>query len=178
MQHVITCIVQNRSGVLAHIANMFASRGFNIDSLVVGTTQDVKISRMTIVVRGDDMIIDQVRKQLGKIIDVIKVVDFTDVDYVERDLLLVKVNAPPSKRSEISHLVDIFRGRVLDVSPREMIVEMVGSEEKIESFLDLIRSHGIKEVSRTGRIAMARGPKMAGENRRERWEEAKKEMAM
>ena len=174
MRHVISCLVMNRRGVLAHIANLFASRGFNIDSLAVGETEDPKTSRMSIVIRGDDFIIEQIRKQLSNVIDVIKVTDLTNVDFVERDLALVKVNAPPSKRPEIFQITDVFRGRIVDVAPREMMVEMVGPEAKIEAFLDLIRPYGIKEVARTGRIAMARGPKLAGEKRMDRWAERKR----
>ncbi len=176
MQHLISCIVQNRSGVLAHIANMFASRGFNIDSLAVGITEDPKFSRMTIVARGDEFIIEQIRKQLGRIIDVIKVFDFTEIDHVARDLVLVKVHAPAAKRGEIAQVTEVFRGQVLDVSQREMIIEMLGTEDKVEAFLDLMRAYGLKEVARTGRVAMARGPRMAGERRREKWQKKEVEM--
>ena len=176
MQHLISCIVQNRSGVLAHIANMFASRGFNIDSLAVGITEDPKFSRMTIVARGDEFIIEQIRKQLGRIIDVIKVYDFTEVDHVARDLVLIKVHAPAAKRAEIAQVTEVFRGQVLDVSQREMIIEMLGTEDKVEAFLDLMRAYGLKEVARTGRVAMARGPRMAGERRREKWKKVEVEM--
>ncbi len=176
MQHLISCIVQNRSGVLAHIANMFASRGFNIDSLAVGITEDPKFSRMTIVARGDEFILEQIRKQLGRIIDVIKVFDFTEVDHVARDLVLVKVHAPAAKRGEIAQVTEVFRGQVLDVSQREMIIEMLGTEDKVEAFLDLMRAYGLKEVARTGRVAMARGPRMAGERRREKWQKQEVEM--
>ncbi len=175
MRHVISCIVMNRTGVLAHIGGLFASRGYNIDSLAVGETEDPKFSRMTIVVQGDDAIIEQIRKQLGKIIDVIKVHDFTEVDFVERDLMLAKIHAPPAKRNEIFQVTEIFRGRIVDVGPRELMVELAGPEQKIEAFLDLVRPYGVKEVARTGRIAMARGPRMAGENRMERWIERKRE---
>ena len=176
MHHLISCIVQNRSGVLAHIANMFASRGFNIDSLAVGITEDPKFSRMTIVVRGDELVLEQIRKQLGRIIDVIKVFDLTEIDYVARDLVLIKVHAPAAKRAEISQVTEVFRGQVLDVSQREMIIEMLGTEDKVEAFLDLMRAYGLKEVARTGRVAMARGPRMAGERRREKWKKVEVEM--
>lgn len=176
MQHLISCIVQNRSGVLAHISNMFASRGFNIDSLAVGTTEDPKFSRMTIVVRGNELVLEQIRKQLDRIIDVIKVFDFTEIDYVARDLVLVKVHAPAAKRGEIAQVTEVFRGQVLDVSQREMIIEMLGTEDKVEAFLDLMRAYGLKEVARTGRVAMARGPRMAGERRREKWQKREVEM--
>ena len=116
MKHVITALVQNQPGVLAHVAGMFAARGFNIDSLVVGRTEDPSLSRMTIVVVGDDRILEQVRKQLGKVVPVVKVRDFTDVAFVERDLLLIRVHVAPQRRAEVIQLVDLFRGRVVDVA--------------------------------------------------------------
>ena len=159
MRHVITTIVENRPGVLAHIAGLFSSRGFNIDSLAVGETENPRFSRMTIVVRGDDYILEQVRKQLGKVIDVIKVSDLSGEDYVERDLMLVKVNVPAGRRGEIVELVDIFRGRIVDVGAKDIIVEVVGQENKLKAFLELLRPYGIKEIARTGCIAMSRGVK-------------------
>jgi acetolactate synthase-1/3 small subunit len=157
MKHVISALVQNKPGVLAHIAGMFAARGFNIDSLVVGRTEDPDLSRMTIVAAGDDKVVEQIRKQLGKVIDVVKIRDFAEVDYVERDLMLVRVHAPPEKRPEIVQVVNLFRGRVVDVARNSMLVELSGTEEKVEAFLDLVRPYGIRELARTGVIAMPRG---------------------
>jgi acetolactate synthase I/III small subunit len=157
MRHVITALVQNKPGVLAHVAGMFAARGFNIDSLVVGRTEDPDMSRMTIVVVGDDRTLEQVRKQLGKIITVVKVRDFEGVQYVERDLMLIRIHAPAEKRPEVVDLVTLFRGRVVDVARTSVLVELSGTEEKVEAFLDLVRPYGIRELARTGIIAMPRG---------------------
>jgi acetolactate synthase-1/3 small subunit len=137
---------------------MLASRGYNIDSLAVGETEDPKLSRMTFVVMGDDSVLEQARKQLEKIVTVVKVEDIGSQDFVERDLMLIKVHAPPGgKRSEIRELAEIFRGRIVDVAPDAVIVEISGQEHKIESFIDLMRPFGIVELVRTGRIAMCRG---------------------
>ncbi|HUU60560.1 MAG TPA: acetolactate synthase small subunit [Phycisphaerae bacterium] len=157
MRHVISALVQNQPGVLAHVAGMFAARGFNIDSLVVGRTEETDLSRMTIVVVGDDRILEQVRKQLGKLIPVVKVRDFTDVSYVERDLLMVRVHVTPDKRSEVVQLANLFRGRVVDVARNSLMVELSGPEDKLEAFIDLVRPYGIRELARTGVIAMQRG---------------------
>jgi acetolactate synthase-1/3 small subunit len=157
MRHVITALVQNQPGVLAHVAGMFAARGFNIDSLVVGRTEDPNQSRMTIVVVGDDRVLEQVRKQLEKIITVVKVRDFETVTYIERDLMLIRVHVPPEKRTEAVELVNLFRGRVVDVSRNSLLIELSGTEEKVEAFIDLVRPYGIRELARTGVIAMARG---------------------
>jgi acetolactate synthase-1/3 small subunit len=159
MKHVISVLVENKVGVLARITGLFSGRGFNIESLAVGETENMNISRMTIVVSGDDSILEQVRKQLGKVIDTIKVTDFTGTDYVERDLMLIKVSAAPGKRSEIVELVDVFRGKIIDVGQKDMVIEISGPEDRLEAMLDLLRPYGIKEVARTGRIAMNRGPK-------------------
>lgn len=162
MKHTIMALVQNESGVLAHVAGMFAARGFNIDSLVVGRTEDPAISRMTIVVVGDDRILEQVRKQLEKIVTVVKVRDFADVEYVERDLMLVRIHAAPEKRHEVMGLVDLFRGRVVDIARNSLMVELSGTEDKIEAFIELIRPYGIRELARTGVIAMQRGHQKNG----------------
>ncbi|MEK6766015.1 MAG: acetolactate synthase small subunit [Planctomycetota bacterium] len=159
MKHIISVLVENKVGVLSRITGLFSGRGFNIESLAVGETENMAISRMTIVVSGDESILEQVRKQLGKIIDTIKVTDFTGSDYVERDLMLIKVSAIPGKRSEIIELVDVFRGKIIDVGQKDMIVEISGPEDRLEAVLNLLRPFGIKEVARTGRIAMNRGPK-------------------
>ena len=157
MKHVISALVQNQPGVLAHVAGMFAARGFNIDSLVVGRTEDAALSRMTIVVIGDDRVLEQVRKQLGKVVPVVKVRDFEHVARVERDLMLLRVHASPTKRTEVTQLVDLFRGRVVDVAHDSIMVELAGPEEKIEAFVDLVHPYGIQELARTGVIAMQRG---------------------
>ena len=157
MKHVITALVQNQPGVLAHVAGMFASRGFNIDSLVVGRTEDPDLSRMTIVVLGDDRTLEQVRKQLAKIVAVVRVRDFENLDFVERDLMLVRVSAEPGRRSEIIGLTNLFRGRVVDVARKSLTVELAGPEAKLEAFIDLLRPYGIRELARTGVIAMQRG---------------------
>ena len=163
MKHVITTLVQNKPGVLAHVAGMFAARGFNIDSLVVGRTEDPDLSRMTIVVVGDDSVLEQVRKQLGKIIPVVKIRDFQGVDYVERDLMMIRVHISPDRRPELLSLVDLFRGRVVDVSQKSILVEISGPESKLEAFTDLARPYGILELARTGIIAMARGRQANGQ---------------
>jgi len=157
-------LVQNQPGVLAHVAGMFAARGFNIDSLVVGRTEDPDLSRMTIVVVGDDRVLEQVRKQLGKIVTVVKIRDFREMDYVERDLLLVRVHVTPEKRPEVVQLVQLFRGRVVDVARKTMMVELAGPEDKLEAFIDLVRPYGLHELARTGVIAMQRGAQTREKN--------------
>jgi len=158
MRHVISAVVQNVPGVLAHISGMLASRGYNIDSLAVGETEDSALSRMTFVVVGDDKVVEQVRKQLEKIVTVVHVHDISAQEYVERDLMLVKVAAEiGSKRTEIRELVDIFRGRIVDVGYADVIVEISGQESKVQAFIERIRPFGILELVRTGRIAMVRG---------------------
>lgn len=162
MRHVLSALVQNVPGVLAHVAGMFASRGYNIDSLAVGETEDPNLSRMTFVVVGDDAVLDQVRKQLEKIVTVVRVDDVSAREFVERDLMLIKVNCN-GRRAEIRELCQIFRGRVVDVSPDQVIVEISGQEKKIEAFIDLMRPFGIVELVRTGRIAMVRSVQPTGE---------------
>lgn len=158
MRHVLSATVQNVPGVLAHVAGMFASRGYNIDSLAVGETEDPRLSRMTFVVVGDDSMLEQVRKQLEKIVTVVRVDDVSGHDHVERDLMLIKVKvAKQGQRSEIRELAEVFRGRIVDVAPTEIMVEIAGQERKIEAFIDLMRPFGIVELVRTGRIAMVRG---------------------
>ncbi len=159
MKHIISATVTNKSGVLARITGLFSARGFNIDSLAVGETEHPELSRMTIVVDGDDAQLEQVRKQLGKIIDVIKVTDISSEEHVERDFMLIKVNIPPDKRSEIIEIVDIFRGKIIDVGRKDMIIEISGPEDRIEAIINLVRPYGIKEIARTGGIAMKRGAK-------------------
>lgn len=157
MRHVLSAVVQNLPGVLAHISGMLASRGYNILSLAVGETEVPEFSRMTFVIIGDDAVLEQVRKQLEKIVTVVHVDDVSSTDYIERDLMLIKVQAPPGgKRSEIRELADVFRGRIVDVGREEVVVEISGQERKIEAFIDLMRPYGIVELVRTGRIAMVR----------------------
>ena len=163
MRHVLSALVQNQPGVLAHISGMLASRGFNIDSLAVGETENVELSRMTFVVHGDDAELEQVRKQLDKIVTVVRVIDISSMDFVERDLMLIKVKAQPAQRVEVSYLVDMFRGRVVDISAESIMVEISGREQKIESFIDLMRPYGLVELARTGRIALVRGNPGSGE---------------
>ncbi|MHC5542463.1 acetolactate synthase small subunit [Singulisphaera rosea] len=157
MRHVISALVQNQPGVLAHVSGMFASRGFNIDSLAVGETEDPHLSRITVVVMGDDRLLEQVRKQLEKIVTVVKVLDISREDFVERDLMLIKIDAPPEQRAEIKALVEIYRGRIVDVDSEQMMVEISGQEKKIEAFIEAVRPYGIRELARTGRIALVRG---------------------
>lgn len=162
MRHVLCAIVQNQPGVLAQVSGMLASRGFNIDSLAVGETEDAQLSRMTFVVHGDDNTLDQVRKQLDKIVSIVRVDDISTQDFVERDLMLIKVKAPPEKRSEIALLVEMFRGRVVDIDHDNLMIEISGQEGKIIAFIDLMRPYGIMELARTGRIALVRGQGKSG----------------
>jgi acetolactate synthase-1/3 small subunit len=157
MRHVLSALVQNLPGVLSHISGMLASRGYNIDSLAVGETEDPQLSRMTFVVVGDDNVLEQVRKQLEKIVTVVRVDDIGAEDHVERDLMLIKVAASAGQRGEISQLTNIFRGRIVDVAPEMMIIEISGQEGKVEAFIEMMRPFGIVELARTGRIAMVRG---------------------
>src|SRR5215204_4770338 len=161
MRHVISALVMNEPGVLARVAGMFSARGFNIDSLVVGRTENPELSRMTIVVNADDNSLEQVRKQLAKLVEVVKVRDFKGTAYVERDLLLMTVNATPEKRTEIIEIVTLFRGKIVDVSKESLMVELSGTEEKLEACLELLKPYGIEELARTGVIAMARGTQTA-----------------
>jgi acetolactate synthase I/III small subunit len=157
MRHVLSALVQNKPGVLSHISGMLASRGYNIDSLAVGETEDPHLSRMTFVVVGDDRVLEQVRRQLEKIVTVVRVDDVSSQNHVERDLMLIKVKAPGgSLRSEVRELSDIFRAKIVDVGSEELIIELSGEEQKIEAFIDLMRPFGITELVRTGRIAMVR----------------------
>jgi acetolactate synthase-1/3 small subunit len=156
MKHIISALVENKPGVLAHVAGMFAARDFNIDSLVVGRTEDPLLSRMTIVVVGDDRVVEQVRKQLAKVIPVVKVQDFVGQPVVARDLMLIAISAPPEKRPEILSLIEMFKGKVVDIGQKFVMVEVSGPEEKIEAFIDVCRPYGIKNVARTGTIAMPR----------------------
>ena len=157
MRHVLSALVQNTPGVLAQISGMMASRGFNIDSLAVGETENPGLSRMTFVVHGDDSELEQVRKQLDKVVTVVAVQDISSEDFVERDLMLITVSANSQQRGEIATLVEMFRGRVVDISAESLMLEISGAENKIETFIELMRPFGIHELARTGRIALVRG---------------------
>ncbi|MDR3077624.1 MAG: acetolactate synthase small subunit [Planctomycetota bacterium] len=156
-RHIISAEVENRPGVLARVVSLFSARGFNIESLNVGETNDPRRSRITIAVSGDDQILEQIRKQLEKLIDTHKVVELSQASCVERDLALVKVKVPAARRGEMRDLADIFRARIADVTDRHMIVEVSGSEDKIQAFLRLAAPFGVAEMARSGRIAIKRG---------------------
>ena len=157
MKHTISVLVENKPGVLARVSGLFARRGFNIESLAVGTTENELVSRMTIVASGDDNVLEQITKQLYKLIDVIKVFDIPKDVAVERELMLIKVSCNEKTRPEIIEIVDIFRGRIVDVSEGAVTVEMTGEESKIEGIVKLLKKFGIKELIRTGKIALQRG---------------------
>ena len=157
MKHTLIALVEDKSGVLTEMAGLFRRRGFNIESIVVGRSELPRLSRMTIVVNGATPIVEQVRKQLAKVVDVVKVFDITTDDTVARELALIKVGATSSTRSEILQIVDIFRANIIDVASDSVTVEVTGDEEKIDSLFNLLRGFGIKEMTRTGRIAMIRG---------------------
>jgi len=163
MRHTISVQVDNKPGVLARIAGLFSGRGFNIESLSVNETLDPTMSQMTIVTRGDDRIIEQINKQLNKLIDVIKVVDFEsrDDDFIERELVLVKVAVDEHRRSEVLSIIDIFRGKVVDVGRSHYTIEVTGDEDKIAAFIDLLRPIGIKEMVRSGKAALMREKRKA-----------------
>ena len=163
MRHILSALVMNRPGVLQQIAGMLASRAFNIDSLAVGETENPDLSRMTFVVRGDDAELEQVRKHLDKIVTVVRVLDYSGEEFVERDLMLIKVHSEPPQRGELKDLVEIFRGKIVDVSPSHLMIEISGTESKIESFIDLVRPFGVLEMVRSGRIALLRGEPMPAE---------------
>ncbi len=158
MRHVLSALcAEPTPACWPTSSGMLASRGFNIDSLAVGETEDANLSRMTFVVHGDDAELEQVRKQLHKVVTVVKVHDISSEDFVERDLMLIKVKAVPPQRMEISLLVEMFRGRMVDISPDSLMIEISGQERKIEAFIELMRPYGIVELARTGRIALVRG---------------------
>ena len=159
MQHIISVLVANRFGVLSRISGLFGGRGFNIESLNVAETTDPMISRMTIVTRGDDKKIEQITKQLNKLVDIIKVIDLTEESHIDRELMLIKMNAGPSVREEILRIVEIFRAKVVDVSPLTYTIEITGDEKKLKGILELLRPLGVKEIARSGKIAIGRGMK-------------------
>lgn len=156
-RHIFSVLVENRFGVLARIAGLFSGRGYNIDSLNVAETDDPGVSHMTIVTHGDAQIIEQIYKHLNKLIDVIKVTDLTTENHVERELVLIKMNAPPNRRGEILQIMEIFRARAVDVSPATLTIEVTGDEGKLKAVIDMLRPYGIQELVRTGKIAIMRG---------------------
>lgn len=156
-QHTITVLVDNKPGVLSRVSGLFSRRGYNIESLAVSITQDPEVSRMTLVVNGDEQEVEQITKQLHKLIDVSKVQDYLDIPIVARELALIKVNAEVQNRTALLQLVDVFRGRVIDMSDKTFVIELTGGNEKIDAFEKLVEPYGIRELVRTGRIAMARG---------------------
>jgi acetolactate synthase-1/3 small subunit len=158
-KHTIAVLVENKFGVLSRVAGLFSARGYNIESLSVGETLDPTVSRMTLVVRGDAFVIEQVIKQLHKLVDVIKVTDLSEEDHVEREMLLIRVNAEPTARAEILRSVDIFRAKVVDVTPTSYTIEVTGEESKLDAIVELLRPFGIQELVRTGKVAIARGQK-------------------
>jgi acetolactate synthase-1/3 small subunit len=159
MQHTISVLVENEFGVLSRVASLFSGRGFNIDSLSVAPTNEDGMSRMTIVTRGDEQVLEQITKQLNKLIDVIKVIDFTDGSGVEREMALIKVTAEVESRAEVLRIVDIFRAKIIDVTPKSYTIEATGNPVKIDAILELLRPLGLKELVRTGSVAIGRGAK-------------------
>ncbi len=160
MRHTISILVENEFGVLARIAGLFSGRGFNIESLTVAETLDPTVSRITLMTHGDDQVVEQIEKQLNKLISVIKVSDFGDSPHVEREMALIKVSADEKTRAEVMNIVDIFRGKVIDVGAQSYILEVTGDEGKIQALLELLRPLGIKEIVRTGKVAMHRGMRL------------------
>ncbi len=174
MKHTISVLVENQFGVLARVAGLFSARGFNIDSLAVGETEDPSVSRMTIMTHGDDRVIEQIRKQLDKLIDVIKVQDLTEEERIERDLVLVKVNADTGVRADLMQIVNTFRGKIVDVTPKSFTVEVTGNESKVDAMLELLRPFGLKEVVRTGTIAISRKTELQTDDKLPETKESKK----
>ncbi|MBZ0159652.1 MAG: acetolactate synthase small subunit [bacterium] len=166
-RHIITLLVENRAGVLARVAALIAAKGYNIDSLTVGETMDPSSSRMTLVVRGDDSVVEQAVKQLNRLIDVIRVTDLTGEEFVERELVLVKVKAKQEAKAEILRIADIFRAKVVDVAPFSYMLELTGAEDKLTAFVELLRPYGIQEFARTGMTVMTRGTKILGKQAEE-----------
>ncbi len=156
MRHTISVLVENKFGVLTRIAGLFSGRGYNIDTLNVAPTQDPNTSQMTIVTRGDDPTVDQIVKQLNKLVDVLKVQDFREGEYVDRELVLVKVGVDSKTRAEVMQITDIFRAKIVDVQPKTLTIEITGNESKVEKFLELMKSFGIVELTRTGKVALPR----------------------
>ena len=159
MKHTISVLVENHFGVLSKVSSLFSARGYNIDSLCVGTTDDPSVSRMTVVVAGDDKVLSQIVKQLNKLVEVIEVTDLTTVSHVQREMVLLKAAARGSRRSEILEIVNVFRAKVCDIGHDSVTVEVTGSNEKVEAFIESVRPFGIRELVRTGSIAIERSPK-------------------
>jgi len=164
MKHTISLLVENKPGVLSRVASLFSGRGFNIESLSVAETIDPNISRMTILTRGDDQILEQITKQLNKLINIIKVIDFKSNEYVGRELALIKVTVTEENRSEVLSIIDIFRGKVVDVSSESYTIEITGDENKMLAIIDLFTPMGIKDIARTGSAALTRGSKTKSAN--------------
>jgi acetolactate synthase-1/3 small subunit len=160
MRHTISVLVENEFGVLARVAGLFSGRGFNIESLSVAETLDPTVSRITLVTRGEDQVLEQIEKQLNKLINVIQVTDFTETEHVERELVLIKVPVDERTRGELMSIVDIFRAKIVDVSRRTYVVEMTGAEDKVQALIELLKPIGIKEIVRTGKVAMFRGTRL------------------
>jgi acetolactate synthase-1/3 small subunit len=156
MRHTISILVENKFGVLTRVAGLFSGRGYNIDTLNVAPTQEADTSRMTIVTRGDDATLDQIVKQLKKLVNVIEVQDFHEGEFVDRELVLVKVSVDAKSRAEVMQVTDIFRAKIVDVQPKSLTVEITGNESKVEKFLNLMKGFGIQELTRTGKVALAR----------------------
>ncbi|MCU7828045.1 MAG: acetolactate synthase small subunit [Candidatus Thiodiazotropha sp. (ex Myrtea sp. 'scaly one' KF741663)] len=162
MRHIISILMENESGALARVANLFTARGYNIESLTVAPTEDATLSRMTLVTRGSDEIIEQITKQLNKLIDVVKLVDLTEGGHLEREMMLIKLRAERTQREEIKRLVDIFRGKIIDVTDTSYTVELTGTASKLNAFLEAVNEELIVEVVRTGPSGIGRGPKGLG----------------
>lgn len=156
MRHTISVLVENKFGVLTRVAGLFSGRGYNIDTLNVAPTHDDTLSRMTIVTRGDDATVEQIVKQLNKLVDVVRVIDYRQGDYIDRELVLVKVKADPANRAEICQMAELFRAKVVDVQPDNLTIEITGGESKIEKFILLLKSFGILDLTRTGQVALPR----------------------
>jgi len=156
-EYTLSVLVENKSGVLAHIAGLFSGRGFNISGLSVGETENPEYSRMTIVVRGDDKILEQIKKQLNKFIDVIKVIDLTNVPAVHREIILIKVKATSHKKQEVFQICEVFKGKIVDISHDTLTLEVTGNTAKIEALITLLKPYGIIEIARTGRVSISRG---------------------
>jgi acetolactate synthase I/III small subunit len=156
MRHTISVLVENKFGVLTRVAGLFSGRGYNIDTLNVAPTHDPNTSRMTIVTRGDDATLEQIVKQLNKLVDVLEVLDFREGEYVDRELLLLKVSVDSKTRAEVMQITDIFRAKIVDVQPNSLTIEITGQESKVDKFLELMKSFGIVELTRTGKVALPR----------------------
>ena len=156
MRHTISVLVENKFGVLTRVAGLFSGRGYNIDTLNVGPTEDPKTSRMTIVTRGDDATLEQIVKQLNKLVNVLEVQDFRDADYVDRELVLVKVKVDSKTRAEVMQITDIFRAKIVDVQPKSLTIEITGNESKVEKFIELMKAFGITDLTRSGKVALPR----------------------